>query len=157
MDWQATMSKSITLASASIMTDLEPSPISADWIVSGTPEARSKLLAKSYDGTTYVMVWECGAGRFNWHYIEDETITVISGEVFITTDKSEERRLGQGDMGFFPAGTSCEWRINDHVRKVAVLRKTLGLPLGLGVRAWYKLLNIAGLRSRSPLMLAVLS
>jgi uncharacterized cupin superfamily protein len=139
------------------MTDLEPSPISPDWILSGTPEARCKLLAKSYDGTAYVMVWECSAGRFKWHYVEDEIVTIISGEVFITPDKGEERRLGQGDMGFFPAGTSCEWRINDRVRKVAVLRKTLGLPLGVGVRAWYKLLNIAGLRGRSPLMLAVVA
>jgi hypothetical protein len=53
------------------------------------------------------------------------------GEVFIT-EKSEERRLGQGDMAFFPAGSSCVWRVTDRVRKVAVMRKSLGYPLGLG-------------------------
>jgi uncharacterized cupin superfamily protein len=151
------MSKSVAFASAATMTDLEPSPISPDWILSGTPVARRRLLAKSYDGTAYVTVWECTAGRFMWHYVEDETVTIISGEAFITTDQGEERRIGQGDMAFFPAGTSYQWRINDRVRKVAVLRKTLGLPLGIGVRAWYKLLNIAGLTGRSPLVLAVLA
>ncbi len=145
------MSRQIALASAAAMADLKPSPISTDWIISGTPAARAKLLAKSYDGTSYVMVWECSAGRFKWHYLEDETVTITSGEVFITTNNGEERRLGQGDMAFFPAGTSCEWRVDNRVRKVAVLRKSLGLPLGVGVRAWYKFLNIVGLRGRSPL------
>ena len=145
------MSKSIVLASSATMDDLSPAPISADWILSGKPEARSKFLAKSHDGTSYIMVWECTAGRFKWHYIEDETVTITSGEVFITSNNGEERRLGPGDMAFFPAGTTCEWRVNNRVRKVAVLRKSLGLPLGVGVRAWYKFLNVAGLRDRSPL------
>lgn len=149
------MHNSIVLASSAKMADLKPSPISANWIVSGTPEARSKLLAKSNDGTAYVMLWECSAGRFKWHYAEDETLTITSGEVFIKTSDGTERRLGEGDMAFFPAGSSCEWRIDNRVRKVAVLRKTLGLPIGIAVRGWYKFLNIAGLRGRSPLTLAI--
>jgi uncharacterized cupin superfamily protein len=132
------------------MADLGPSPICASWIHSGKPEARSKLLAKSYDGTAYVVVWECTAGRFEWHYFEDETVTVVSGEVYISTENGE-RRLGQGDMAFFPAGCSCEWRVPDRVRKVAVMRKSLGYPLGFGVRALYKLLSVAGLREQSSL------
>jgi uncharacterized protein len=149
------MSRSIVLDSAVTMVDLEPSPISPDWILSGKPEARSKLLAKSHDGTSYVVVWECSAGRFEWHYTEDETVTIILGEVFIT-EKGGERRLGQGDMAFFPAGSSCVWRVADRVRKVAVMRKTLGYPLGFCVRAWYKLLRMAGLSDQSPLIPAVL-
>jgi len=146
-----TMSKTIVLASAATIADLEPAPISPDWILSGTPEARAKTLAKSRDGTSYIMVWECSAGRFMWHYTDDETVTITFGEVFITNEKGKECRLGQGDMGYFPAGSSCEWRVNDRVRKVAVLRKNIGLPLGLGVRSWYKALTIAGLRRQSPL------
>ena len=75
-------------------------------------------------------------------------MSITLGEVFISTENGGERRLGPGDMAFFPAGASCEWRIADRVRKVAVMRKTLGYPLGFGVRDWYKLLNIAGLRDR---------
>ncbi len=148
------MSSSIVIAAAAT-SDLEPAPISPDWILSGTPDARSKLLATSHDGASCVMVWECTSGRFNWHYSEDETAVVISGEVFITTQKGE-RRLGQGDMAFFPAGTSCMWRINVPVRKVAIIRKPLPLPLGFGLRAWNKLLRTVGLKGRSPLKLAFL-
>ena len=144
--------KSIVIAAAASSTDLEPAPISPDWILTGTPEARSKMLAKSNDRTSSIWVWECTAGRFNWHYTEDETVVVISGEVFITTDKGEEKRLGQGDMGFFPAGSSCIWRVSDRIKKVAVVRKDLPPPLGFGVRVWHYLLRIAGLRGQPSLM-----
>src|SRR6266446_5766048 len=113
------LAKSILLEAAS-SADLEPAPISPDWILAGTPEARSRLLAKSGDRTSSIMVWECTPGRFNWHYNEDETVVVVFVEVFITTEKGEEKRLGQGDTGFFPAGCSCTWRVTDRIRKVAV-------------------------------------
>jgi uncharacterized protein len=145
------MPNSVVIAAAAAAS-LEPAPISPDWILDGRPEARSKILAKSQDGTSYIMVWECTAGRFSWHYHEDETVVVISGEVFVTNDKGEERRLGPGDMGFFPAGSSATWRVTDRIKKVAVLRKDLPVWVGFGVRAWHKLLRIAGLRGGSPLM-----
>jgi uncharacterized protein len=94
------VSRSIVI-SAPASADLERAPISSDWILSGTPEARNRLLAKSHDRTSSVIVWECTAGCFNWHYSEDQTVVVMSGEVFITIESDEERRLGQGDMGFF--------------------------------------------------------
>jgi uncharacterized cupin superfamily protein len=130
---------------------LEPSSISPDWVLDGTPQARVKVLARSHDRTSWVVVWECTAGRFNWLYSEDETVVVISGEVFITTEKGEERRLGPGDMGFFPAGSSCTWRVNDRVKKIAILRQDLPPPLGIGVRVWHKLLRIFGLRGQSSM------
>ena len=49
------------------------------------------------------MAWSCSAGRFNWHYTVDETVHIISGEVFVTDHKGETHRLGPGDMAFFPA------------------------------------------------------
>jgi len=145
------MSSSIVLSPGVTTVDLEPSSIPADWIISGKPETRSRLLAKSHDGTSYVMVWECSAGRFRWHYVEDETVTIVLGEVFISAAEGHEHRLGQGDMAFFPAGSSAEWHVPDRVRKIAVMRKDLGYPLGFGVRAWYRLLNVAGLSKQSPL------
>jgi uncharacterized cupin superfamily protein len=145
------VSQAIMIAAAASADDLGSAPISPDWVLEGSPEARSKLLAKSHDGTSSIMVWECTAGRFNWYYNEDETVVVISGEVFISTKDGEERRLGQGDMGFFPAGSSCTWRITDRIKKVAVLRKDLPHPLGFGVRGWHKILRIARVRSQSSL------
>jgi len=146
------MSKSIVIAAAAT-ADLEPAPVSPDWVLNGTPKTRSKELARSHDLTSYVMVWDCTAGRFNWHYSKDETLVVISGEAFITNEKGDERRLGPGDIVFFPAGTSCTWRVADYIKKVAFLRHTMPRPLGFGVLAWNKLLRIVGLTGRSPLLL----
>jgi uncharacterized cupin superfamily protein len=149
------MTRPIVIA-ATAAANLEPAPIAPSWILSGRPEAKNKLLAKSRDGTSRIMLWECTAGHFNWHYEEDETVVVISGEVFITANDGEERRLCQGDMAFFPAGSSCRWRVADRVKKVAILRKDLPLPVGFGVRVWHKILHIIGFRSQSPWSLAVL-
>jgi hypothetical protein len=144
------MSKSIVNAAAAA-ADLESAPVASDWVLAGSPQARLKLLAKSYDGTAYVVVWECTAGSFKWHYSEDETVVVISGEVFITTEAGKECRLGEGDMGFFPAQSSAVWRIPHRVKKVAIIRKDMPLPLGFGLRAWHKFLRTVSLRGASPL------
>jgi uncharacterized cupin superfamily protein len=147
------MPKSIVIAAADT-ADLAPAPVSPDWVLNGTPEARSKELARSHDRTAYVMVWDCTAGRFNWHYSKDETVVVISGEAFVTNENGEERRLGPGDIVFFPAGSSSTWRVTNYIKKVAFLRHTMPRPLGFGVLAWNKLLQIVGLNGRSALMLA---
>ena len=80
---------------------------------------------RSGDRTSHVVVWDCTPGSFKWHYGMDETIVVISGEAFMINEKGEERRFGPGDMGFFPAGTSCTWRITEHLRKVGVLKENV--------------------------------
>jgi len=144
------MDQSIIIAAVNV-TDLEPAPIAPSWILSGTPVARNKMMAKSADRTSYTMVWECTPGRFNWHYIEDETVVLLAGEVFISIGNGAERRLGVGDMAFFPAGCSCTWRITSPVKKVAFLRHALPFPLGIGLRAWNKFLRMTGLKGQSPL------
>lgn len=148
------MTSSIVIA-ASAAARLEPAPISPRHILDGAPQARSKSLAKSYDGTAHIMVWECTEGIFAWHYDEDETVVVVDGEVFITDGSGEERRLGPGDMGFFPAGSSCRWRVTRRIKKIAILRKDLPLALGFGVRVWHKLLRMAHVRGRSTPLSAV--
>ena len=150
------MTNSIVIADSAAAT-LEPAPISARYILDGAPEARGKLLAKSYDGTAHIMLWECTEGLFVWHYDVDETVVIVSGEVFITDETGEERRLGPGDMGFFPAGSSCRWRVTRRIRKIAVLRKDLPLALGFGVRVWHKFLQLAHVRGRSTPLSTVAS
>jgi hypothetical protein len=73
----------------------------------------------------------------------------------MTNDKGEERRFGPGDMGFFPAGTTCTWRHPDHFKKVAVLKESLWRPLGFGLKIWSKILRVIGLSGKAPLMLAL--
>jgi uncharacterized cupin superfamily protein len=153
---EAAVFESIIVATPSTV-ELEPEPIPPDWIVSGSPQARCKKLVRSHDRTSHIVVWDCTPGSFKWHYGMDEAIVIISGEAFMINHKGEERRFGPGDLGFFPAGSSCTWRITQPLRKVGILRESMWRPLGLGLKAWHKLLRIVGLAGKSPLMLAVAS
>jgi uncharacterized protein len=150
---ETAVSESILITTPATVV-LEPEPIPPDWIVSGAPVARCKKMVRSPDRTSHIVVWDCTPGSFRWYYDMDEAIIVISGEAFMINDKGEERRFGPGDLGFFPAGTSCTWRITETLRKVGVLRESLWRPLGLAVKAWHKILRIVGLARKSALMLA---
>lgn len=131
--------------------ELAPEPIPQEWILSGTPVARGKMLVRSRDYTESVVVWDCTAGSFRWHYSQDETLLVISGEAFLLLEDGQERRFGPGDIGFFHAGTTCTWRVADNIRKVAVVRETMWRPLGMCLKVWKKFLRVVGLAGKSPL------
>jgi uncharacterized cupin superfamily protein len=119
--------------------ELDADPICPDWVIEGEPKARSRRLAESADGASSVMAWSCTAGRFNWHYTVDETVHIISGEVFVTDHAGQIRRLGPGDMAFFPAGSRSTWHVPAEVRKLAVCRHNMPRPFGTLLRAWNKL------------------
>jgi len=144
------MWESISMGTAaSVELDLEP--INEKWILSGRPVARSKVVARSRDWTSKVVIWDCTPGQFRWHYDQDEAIIVISGAAYLLDDKGEERRFGPGDYGFFPRGTIAAWRVDDHIRKIAVLREPLWRPVGFALKVWNKFLRKVGLASSSPL------
>jgi uncharacterized protein len=122
--------------------DLQSEPVPPRWILSGTPEARGTKLITSNDRTSSVVVWECTPGSFKWNYGQDETALILSGEAFITTDDGAERQLRPGDLVFFPAGSSCTWRVTVCIRKSAVLRETMWPALGLALKVTKKLLRM---------------
>ena len=125
--------------------ELDADPICRKWIIDGTPQARSRRLAQSADGTASVMAWSCSAGRFKWQYAVDETLHIISGEAFVTDEKGDIRRLGPGDMVFFPAGSCSIWQVPVEVRKLAVCRQAMPRPFGTLLRAWNKVVrSLAG-------------
>jgi len=134
-----------------VSVELDPEPLPQEWILSDAPVARSKILVRSRDWTSSVVVWDCTAGRFTWHYGQDETIFVVSGEAFLLLENGEERRFGPGEVGFFPAGTTCTWRVAENIRKVAVLRESMWPPLGFCLKGFKKVLRIIGLSGKSPL------
>jgi uncharacterized cupin superfamily protein len=142
------MSKSVVIAAAA-SADLRLDSMPRSMILDGAPRSGNRILAQSADGTAIVWVWECSVGRFIWHYSCDETVYVISGEAFVTSESGgEERRFGAGDMVFFPGGCSYIWRITEPVKKVAVTRKDLPCALGFAVRVGHKIAQIVGLRRR---------
>jgi uncharacterized protein len=142
------MAKSIVTA-ALAEVELEPAQIPPDWILDGTPQIRSKMLMRTHDWVSNIVVWECTSGSYRWYYNQDEALVVLSGEGFMTNERGEERRLGPGDMGFFPAGTTCTWRHPDHFRKVAVLKESMWRPLGVCFKLWSKFLRIVGFNGGS--------
>jgi hypothetical protein len=78
-------------------------------------------------------------------------VIVISGEAFLINEDEQEFRFGAGDVGFFPAGTICTWRVPGPFKKVAVMREPMWRPLGFAVKAWNRLLSIAGVNRRPRL------
>ena len=108
---------------------LHSAPINPAWILAGTPMARNRELSHSADRTAWTMMWDCTAGRFEWHYDIDETVHFVEGSVTITADGMATRRLGPGDVVFFPAGSKATWEIDSYVRKVAFCRKVLPTPI----------------------------
>ncbi|MBV1702988.1 MAG: DUF861 domain-containing protein [Hyphomicrobiales bacterium] len=108
----------------------KPSPINPQWIISGTPEARSVVLATSADGLATTVIWECDPGSFNWYYDFDETVHFIEGSVTIRDAVGQTKTLGAGDIVVFPAGSHAIWTVHSRVRKVAVFKRVLPRQLG---------------------------
>ena len=107
----------------SISVDLASSPIHPDWIVDGQPVARNAQLAQSRDRRSTTLIWDCTPGQFVWHYDIDETIHILEGSVVLDDGVAPPRRLGPGDVVFFPAGAVVHWTVETHVRKLAFFRR----------------------------------
>lgn len=130
------MKKPLLLVRSATVQDLTVSPIFPDWIVDGKPEAKVLDLGRGTDQTAQMFVWECSAGEFDWHYDCDETCVFVAGETYLTPADDSEQVMRAGDTAHFPAGSMCRWRVPVRVRKVAILRPVLPLPLSLTARAW---------------------
>lgn len=120
---------------ANTSVDLAPSPINPAWIIEGRPTARNRILSRSADGTACTIVWDCGSGKFNWHYDFDETVHFLEGSVTIEDGHGPARRLGPGDVIFFPAGSHAVWTVESYIRKIAYCRKILPAPVGSLIKA----------------------
>jgi uncharacterized cupin superfamily protein len=149
------MSKSILKATPSEITLGETGAIPTEWLLSGDPVTRSQMLIRSHDWLAHVLMWECGAVSYKWHYDHDEAYIVLSGEGFMTDENGVERRYGPGDVAYFPAGANTTWRHPDHFRKVAFIKESVGRPAGFCLKVWSKLLQLVGITGRSPIVLAL--
>ena len=125
--------------------EMESSSIPSAWLLSGDARTRSKLLGKTEDKLAFVMLWECGPANFKWHYGKDEFLIILSGDAYLQEESGRERHYGPSDVAFFPAGSTATWRIPDHVRKVAILKRQVSQPLAFACRAWMKFLEVTKL------------
>jgi uncharacterized cupin superfamily protein len=116
--------------------ELTPAPISPDWILEGDPVARIKFLSRSVDGGGSTYIWDCTAGRFNWHYHIDETVCVLKGAVLVKEHNGGSRLLEAGDTAYFAAGSSAEWTVETYIRKVAFMYRPLPAPLRVAKRVY---------------------
>jgi uncharacterized protein len=114
--------------------ELSPAPINPDWVLEGEPRARNRVLSRSDDETACTIVWDCSKGKFHWHYDFDETVHFLEGSVTIEDGHGPARRLGPGDVIFFPAGSHAVWTVDNYIRKVAFCRKALPAPVGTLIR-----------------------
>jgi uncharacterized cupin superfamily protein len=116
--------------------ELTPAPINPEWILEGTPVARNKFLSRSIDGGGSTYIWDCTAGRFNWHYDIDETVCVLQGSVLVKEPHGGSRLLEEGDTAFFAAGSSAEWTVQTYIRKVAFMHRPMPAPLIFAKRVY---------------------
>jgi uncharacterized cupin superfamily protein len=122
-------------------SDLEASPINADWVIDGAPVARSVQLTASEDESVSTYLWDCTAGRFHWHFGVDEIVHILEGEVHVTCDDGRTIVLQTGDVGHFPLHSHAIWHVPEYVRKLAVHRAPQPRPLA--VRAVSRLRRLA--------------
>lgn len=113
---------------------LSSAPIQSDWIIEGKPLARNRRLAGSTDGLGSTYMWDCTAGRFNWHYDVDETVYLVEGSITVVDSAGELTQLWAGDTFFFPRGTRFEWTVHTYVRKIAFLHAPVSGKLALFAR-----------------------
>jgi uncharacterized protein len=101
---------------------LNEAPINPDWIVSGSPVARSGLHSPSIDGKASTNIWDCTAGSFWWTFHNEETVVILEGSVRVTSQNGTMRLLKAGDIAYFARDTKALWEIDDYVRKIAFVR-----------------------------------
>ena len=89
--------RELGLSSDGAEADLEISYIPSAWLLSGQAQTRSRLLGRTQDQLAHVMLWECGAANFKWHYRKDEFLIILSGDAFMAGKNGGERH--QEDPG----------------------------------------------------------
>jgi hypothetical protein len=136
--WEIAVPHPVVIA-ATGEAELAPVAIPTEWIIEGAPQVRSTRLTTTPDGAAAAYVWACSEGRFHWYYDVDEFLHIMSGEVFVTDEKGDVRRLGPGDMAFFPAGGHSIWHVTHEIKKLAICKQAMPPLFGFALRAWNKL------------------
>jgi uncharacterized cupin superfamily protein len=108
---------------------MEPAPIPAEDIISGSPESTMAILWRSPDNTLYNGVWHCTPGVFMLSH-PGETICLVQGSATITPEGGEPVTVVPGEVVFIPEGTRARWEVHETVRKAFHSHDSSGAMLG---------------------------
>jgi uncharacterized protein len=98
-------------------------PINPEWVLEGSPQARSGCHSLNTDHWAATHIWDCTAGRFNWHFALEETVLILEGEVHVTDALGHTTVMRPGMLGYFPAGSHWVWHVPAYVRKLSFNRR----------------------------------
>jgi uncharacterized cupin superfamily protein len=108
---------STTIVKYSVLdAPMEPAPIPAEDVISGSPESSMAILWRSDDNTLYNGVWHCTPGVFTLTH-PGETICLVEGRATITPEGGEPVTVLPGEVVFIPEGTVARWEVHETVRK----------------------------------------
>ncbi|MBE7197802.1 MAG: DUF861 domain-containing protein [Parafilimonas terrae] len=102
--------------------EFSPSPIPAEWVVSGDPVTEIASVSGTHDGSAHVYLWRTTASTFRWTHRSDEIITVLEGDVYITEADGKRHHLKAGDVAHFPVGSVQLWEVPKSLLKSAILK-----------------------------------
>jgi uncharacterized cupin superfamily protein len=91
-------------------------------VTEGDPHVRLHDLGSSPDGNLTYCLWQCTRGSFRIRYTSDEIVHILDGGALITPIGGVARTVGPGDVVYFEQGLVADWRIDDHIKKLAILR-----------------------------------
>lgn len=137
----------VVVRSVAADDDLAPAPIDPSWIIEGTPVARSRRLALPDEGTVGATLWECTAGRFDWHYNSDEFVEILAGEVEVTPPGGSPTTLRKGDVVWFPGGQVVRWHVPEYVKKLQLNSTKMSTARELAHRVPFAKRLVHGLRA----------
>jgi uncharacterized protein len=100
--------------------DLAPDPMDPSWILEGHPEARSRRLFLDPDRSISAVLWDCTAGKFDWHYGGDEIIQIVDGEAELTFPNGTVTTVRPGDIVYFPGAQVVRFNVPTYIRKVSL-------------------------------------
>ncbi len=108
---------------------VQPAPIPAEDVISGSPESTMAILWQSEDNTLYNGVWHCTPGVFMLSH-PGETICLVEGSATITPEGGEPVTVLPGEVVFIPEGTRARWEVHETVRKAFHSHDSSGTLLG---------------------------
>lgn len=100
--------------------ELEPDPLPAEQVLSGSPSVSVRELWTAPGGAASCGIWEITPG-VSTDVEADEVFVVISGRATIAFEGGETVETGPGDVVELRAGEKTTWTVHETLRKVYVV------------------------------------